>query len=163
MIASARRRHWGMTIGLMLLVPPIALVALSKRPPVPTLEALPPALEPARATSSGTWTAPLPFPDLAVQVRVSEDRWLALEATSPLVAPDPLVYWTAGQRSFRGGDGLPTDATFLGAWDGRDGVFRLPDSDGSKPEGTIWLYSLGHQRVLGARALPGVEPSRGAS
>ncbi len=171
MNALLRSRHWGMSLGLMLLVPPIALVALTSRPTVSTVEPLLPSLSPGGSTLPGigtvdTGSATLKFPSLPVQARLFEDRvsedrgdpWLILEAMSPLVVPDPLVYWTTGDQSAQDGEGLPANATLLGAWDGRSGAFRLPTAAGS-----VWLYSLGHQRVLGVLSVPGADLLRGDS
>ncbi|MEM8962707.1 MAG: hypothetical protein AAGD38_14575 [Acidobacteriota bacterium] len=155
MIAPLRRRHRWLLPLVALVTLPLTVAALIGREPADRW-----VPEPG-TTSIGTapWVqAELPVLSVddtsieGVTIELLEDgatRRLALRATTPLTAPVVLVYWST-DASTSTETGLPVDATLLGSFDGeQQRRYRL---DGPLP-GTVVLYSLGHQTVIGTADL----------
>ena len=84
----------------------------------------------------------------------SHQLTLELTPTTDPRAPDPLVYWSPEAPEPESGAGVPREAVFLGSLVGtRTRSFPLP-REAATQDGSLLLYSLGHQSVLGAASLP---------
>ncbi len=156
MIAPLRRRHRWLTGLLAVVVPVVFALALASRPAVPVSESLPEALAPATQASGGVVGSDLAFEALPMTARVTRDGAnfrIQVVPTEALAKPEVLAYWTPAGSAL---DRLPTDAWLLGAVGGlRPQAFTVPEAVQGR-EGQLVLYSLGHQEVLGAVALPAI-------
>lgn len=143
MIAPLRTRHRVVTTLLALVVPVLFLYGLGARRPIPANDTLPIAAQ----TSAPEGAESIAFGDVPVDARYwdgASGPHVQVAWRAAPVAPDVLVYWSAGSG---GGEELPAGATFVGAVEGR--ALRLPSAGG-----TVVLYSLAHRAVVGRAALP---------
>lgn len=153
MIASLRRRHRFMFLGLSAGLPVLLAAALLDRPAIPAAN-LPGELL-ARASGDQLAAGDAAFSNHRATIARFADS-LELQMGSALRAPDVLAYFSTA-----GGDveaGLPQDARLLGAVDpNRPNLYPLA----ADATGHLVLYSLGHQRVLDSAhldAVPGAAP-----
>ncbi|MEM8993891.1 MAG: hypothetical protein AAGF23_03755 [Acidobacteriota bacterium] len=148
MIASLRRRHRWMMVGLTAGLPVLLAASLVDRPGMPSGD-LPGELL-ASASGQALAGGEVAFTEHRGSVTRFEDA-LQLELASGLRAPDVLAYWssTAADPSA----GLPRDARLLGAVDpARANLYAVDAAD----SGHLVLYSLGHQTVVDSAALGAV-------
>jgi len=144
MIRSLRRRHATMIVGIALIVPILAVLALAARP-------VPPIMAAAAATpSTGNWTALGPRGGVHAFVESESGReWLHLVRDEEFVSPDVLVYWSPEPPATD--EPFPSGAVLLGALgDPGAHTFNLPARDVG---GVLLLYSLAHQSVVAATPL----------
>ncbi len=147
-IARLRRRHRVATLALAVLMPPALAIALASRSAAP-IQALPPALADAAPSGAPRWSRDDLWSALPVRTRGFAGDAGALVELAPLrdpMLPDLLVYWAAGG----GSDRLPDGARLLGRLAGTDvRRFAVPAAGGR-----LYLYSLGHARLVDSAALP---------
>lgn len=158
MIRSLRRRHRAMTTAIAIVLPLLFLAGIAARKAIPRME-IPPALTPVEETFSELIFQKNYFrPELDIAARVFADSLppsrLAVELHPQryLKIPDILVYWS--ETPPNAGDKMPESSYLIGTLAGTERRrFPLPsaalDSDGS-----LILYSLAQQRVIGMAALP---------
>lgn len=158
MIRSLRRRHRVMTTAIAIILPLLFMAGIAARKAIPRME-IPPALAPAEEKFSELIFRKSNFwPELDIAARVFADSIppsrLAVELHPQryLKIPDILVYWSETPAS--AGDKMPESAYLIGTLAGTEQRrFPLPpaalDSDG-----TLILYSLAQQKVIGIAALP---------
>ena len=174
MIAAHRRRH---RIAMLLLAPitlGLAAAAVLSRPPAPLVDSIPAILasapglaDAARIGGVGTGDSLWQREDLfaAWPVRLTAYRVaghaapvaayaIDLKLLRPLIKPDVLVYWSPHVEDGQGGK-LPEDIHLLGrvggtAWQ----RFAIPAHEIPVASGALYLYSLGHQELIGRAVLP---------
>jgi hypothetical protein len=144
-IARLRRRHRIATVALAALMPPALAVALAVRSATPAIGAIPPVLAAGEAGGTPRWSRD----DLgsAVPLRVRGfDASIELAPLRDPLLPDLLVYWAADGTA----DRLPDGARLLGRLAATEARrFAVP-----APGGRLYLYSLGHARLVDSAALP---------
>ncbi|MEM7350286.1 MAG: hypothetical protein AAF657_05740 [Acidobacteriota bacterium] len=156
MIAPLRRRHRWMTMLLAVVLPVLYIVALAGRQAEPIMAAVPSVLAVGTVAGGEATAEGLAIEGLPVTARVvlSGSSWtLELTPSEPLARPEVLVYWsdTAGPA-----ERLPDGAYLLGAFGGvRAQAYAVSEAVMGRP-GSLVLYSLGHQEVLGSVALPAI-------
>ncbi len=152
MNARLRRHHRVATIALAVVMPPALALALAVRSGAPTAGALPRAFGVEAASGAERWSRDDLWTALPVRTRgfdgASPDAAPLVELMplrDPLL-PDLLVYWAAGAAS----DPLPAGAKLLGRLAGIEARrFALPGAGGR-----LYLYSLGHARLVDSAAQP---------
>jgi len=159
MIRRLRRRHRRLILGLVLVLPAGFAWSVASRRPVAAAHELPTALaEPAPAGGRVLAVRDILLGPVILKTRLLADsasRRLTLEltpATDPR-EPDPLVYWSPEAPEPESGAGIPPEAVLLGSLVGtRTRSFSLP-AEAAARDGSLLLYSLGHQSVLGAATM----------
>ncbi len=160
MIRRLRQGHRVVFVFLALGIPVLLTRAFASRPREPlSVPPSPPAATIDASDLTGSWMTqlgPLRYrrePPTAGNSPAS----IALGPAGALRAPDLLVYWTrrdAQLSTIEDGDFL------LGRLDGEvPVVFSLPPG-ATDSSGTLVLYSLAHQSVVGALELPVEQGSR---
>lgn len=148
MIARLRRRHRIATIALAVLMPPALAIALASRSEVP-IGTLPRVLAVEATGGAARWSRDDLWSALPIRTRGFAGAGGPLVELSPLrdpLLPDLLVYWAAAGA----GDPLPDGARLLGRLAGTaPRRFALPAAGGR-----LYLYSLGHARLVDSAALP---------
>jgi hypothetical protein len=157
MIRRLRQVHRVAFVFLALVIPVLMTRALASRPadprpPLPAVGAV------GAAGGMATWSTALgPIRYRVVPPRsAAEPASVELAPVTPLRAPDLLLYW-----SHRAGPltAIEGEDRLLGRLDGGPPVaIRLP-AGASDSAGTLVLYSLGHQAIVGSLSLG---PARGA-
>jgi hypothetical protein len=143
-------------LGLAVLVPPAFATALAARVESPTVTPLPAALTAQPAIGGPLWARGDVWPGLAIDTRLfapapgESAPVVELSPARDLLEPTPLVYWAdAGDP-----DRLPPGAVLLGRLGGREPVrLSLPARALARP-GRLYLYSLGHGRIVASAPLP---------
>lgn len=157
MIRSHRRAHRVVSLVLLAVLPALVVFGLVTRKPPPTLAELPPQLRAQVVApqmtlrfASDSWWPDLPITSYLFADSGSYLLFLFLEQVIPY--PDVLVYWSESPPADLG----PPDANavLLGALSAVsvarfDLAPQLVESGG-----TLFLYSLGHQRQIGSVAFP---------
>lgn len=159
MIAPLRRRHRWVIPVLAVVVPVLYVVALAARPDHPAAPPLPAELDRPMPGQVESEEADLFEHPITTRIRTGRDAvadaawWVELSPREPLAKPEVLVYWSAAPS---GGGQLPADAYLLGALAGtRARAYALPVEALGRP-GRLWLYSLGHQEVVGSAELQAI-------
>lgn len=159
MIRRLRRTHRVVFVFLALVIPVLLTRAFASRP-LQTLS--PPPLPRAASINASdltaTWMTQLgPLRYREEPATSNTPATIALGPASALRAPDLLVYWTrrdAPLSTIENGDRL------LGRLDGvSPAVMALP-LEASTNAGTLVLYSLAHQSVVGTLGLAAGEEPR---
>lgn len=154
MIAPLRRRHRLTVASLAVALPVLYVVALAARPDEPVVDQLPPALAEAAAGEVDQDFGEL-VTDPAVAVRSRTDGaqwWVELDPGAPIALPEVLVYWTPSTVA----DRLPEDAFLIGSLAGARARAHGMPRDALGRDGTLVLYSLGHQEVVASAPLPAI-------
>ncbi len=145
-------------VALALLLPLI----LSTRPAPPKEERtirMAPAVRAEAGVSADSTVRVASCPPPAVEL-IRGDQHLELEFAleRSLESPDLLLYWS---RDPAAGDTPPASALLLGPWTELNGrVLSLPPGARQQPS-HLWLYSLGHARIVGRLTLPASSPTGG--
>lgn len=168
MIRPLRQRHRLLLTSLALLLPLAFAFALRARKAPAPAEAIPAVLQYAVSPASKIlWERDNLGPDLKISARVYGDALpptsllLELQPQSELNAPDILVYWSPQTSSTS--DALLRGAYLLGTLAGKQKrIWPLPEA-ALQVEGTLLLYSLGHQQTLAIATLPLVEILEGGA
>jgi hypothetical protein len=106
--------------------------------------------------AAGAWAEEV-WPGAGVRVKVGSapgatDLLVEISFDDPPRVPDLLAYWAPGVD--RDTEGVPPGATLLGAIRGAGPErFALPRRPGSE-RGWLFLYDLGHARVVASGPLP---------
>jgi hypothetical protein len=154
-IARLRRRHRIWTVALAVLLPPAFAGALASRSASPPSGAIPPPLIETPTNGTPLWTRDDLWSALPVRTRgfAAPDGIGMLVEVAPLrdpMLPDVLVYWAERGTPER----LPDGAHLLGRLAGAASRhFAVPAAATAEP-GWLYLYSLGHARLVGSAALP---------
>lgn len=152
MNARLRRRHRVATIALALLMPPALALALAARSGSPLSGGLPQALAARVASGAPRWSRDDLWTVTPIRTQgfagATSEAAPVIELT-PLrdpMLPDLLVYWSAARAS----DRLPEGAQLLGRLAGTEARrFAAPAAGGR-----LYLYSLGHARLVDSATLP---------
>jgi len=155
-----RHRHRWMVLGLALVLPAAFSWTLASRRLDPGTGQLPAVLaDPPAGHGQVLAVREFLLGSVIVNSRLMADsasRQMTLEITprTDPREPDPLLYWSPEAPEAESGSGVPPDAVLLGSLRGtRTRSFPLP-KDAATRDGSLLLYSLGHQSVLGAATLP---------
>ncbi len=150
-----------MSIALALAAPAVLLAGVLARTPEARMEALPEALRqtPKAPTSvlaveySGLWGATPILTRLFPAPHVGANVVVELEPQRDLRRPDLLVYWMPASQD---ADAFPAKARLLGRLAATTARrFSLPEAQGS-----LVLYSLGHQERVATATLPAAPEAR---
>ncbi len=151
MIRPLRQRHRRIVIVLGVFLPVAFIAGIAARKPVPTVEALPPALTAApEHFETVEWDAAGLFAKSPIQTRLLRDQkdtgGFAVEFTADknFVKPDLLVYWVAGHPMVA--DKLPESSALLGSFT-PSAALPLP-TDALPAGGALVLYSLADQEIV---------------
>jgi len=155
-----RQRHRWMVLSLALVLPAAFFWTVSSRRLDAGIHQLPAALaDPPPGRGEVLAVRDILLGSTIVNSRLlldSASRQLTLEITprTDPRQPDPLLYWSPEAPEPESGAGVPPDAVLLGSLVGtRTRSFPLP-REAATEDGSLLLYSLGHQSVLGAASLP---------
>lgn len=150
MISPYRLRHRRIFYVLVLVLPVLFTASILVRKPQPITETLPSALSPPLEhyahvvkTYDNLWA------NYSIQTRIlsasqPENGFaIELQPLDLIAEPSLLVYWSTEQEPR-----VEEGSHLLGAFTGTDSVLLpLPDS-AIYHTGSIFLYSLGHQRIV---------------
>lgn len=149
MIRPLRRRHLGMTWALAVLAPSLFIAGLVLRAPIPTVDVLPGGSVDG-SSSEFTWRGDL-WTGARLRTGIARDEAgmiLALEPLEEVGRPDSLLYY-ASEPFLEVGTELPDGVILLGPLSGSRTVLRKPVIEGEKSIGTLILYNLAEQEVIG--------------
>lgn len=158
MIASHRRAHLWIHLVLWPVAFALLAAAVANRRPVPLVGAWPSFLMDApTAPSEILWSREDLFDGWPARVTAHVDGSIDVKPLRPLDRPDLLLYWTTGAIA---GAALPGDAHLLGRiTETTVHRFRLPEHPPEHKQGSLVVYSLGHQEIVATAILP--SPSAG--
>lgn len=163
MIRARRLTHRHVFLCLVILLPSILVLGLVFRPDVPPFSR--PDL--SLLKQAGFSTA---VPDKLIPIRVGEHAFeisveenptntstLVIRSVDPLLKPDLLVYWVPETVQ---GNSLPENAVLLGELMGQ-AFRRMPfPTTITTDQGSLVIYSLGHQEVHTQFPLPSLVGTR---
>lgn len=139
-----------MFLVLSALLPSAFVLGLASRRGVPTSAPLSALGADSAPSYEARWMRDELWEKEQLRTRLLEDFThpkLALEvaASDPIVRPDVLLYWVAGNPEI--GDSLPNDATLLGAWiPAPPRAVELPKTVNGA--GRLILYSLADHEIV---------------
>ena len=157
MIRTRRLTHRYVFFCLAFLIPTLLLLGLAFRPDIPPFSQFDPAL-----LSKAGFTTNIPNQVTRIQagehtfeIAVEEDSAtmssLIIRSVEPLLKPDLLVYWAAEPSQ---NISLPENAILLGELMGQT-FRRMPfPKPTATDQGTLVIYSLGHQEVFTQFLIP---------
>ena len=150
MIRERRQVHRRIFSLLVVFVPALLIAGLLARREMPPAFQLDERLTNAAGLTISSATAPSRVTADSYEFEVSVDDSSAagpvvtIRASTPVLKPDVLVYWTASDE----GEGLPADAILAGALS-KDVSQKLTlPAEAAGGRGSILVYSLPHQEVL---------------
>lgn len=168
MIRPLRQRHRLLLASLALLLPLAFALAMLARKSPSRAEVLPPVLRHAVASFEIVlWQSEKLFPNLNFSARVYGDALpptqfqLELQPQAELHAPDVLVYWSP--RISGASEALLHEAYLLGTLAGKQKRSWILPQAALHNEGTLLIYSLGHQQTLATAVLPLPEILKGGA
>src|SRR5262245_39140425 len=152
MIRPLRQRHRAMVVALGAFLPAAFIFGIASRHSVPLLPALPSNLphQPAEAYEA-MWMREDLWEKSQLRTRLLTDSarsTLELEVTAqePVIKPDMLLYWIAGNPEIN--ESLPNDTVLLGAWM-QDPVKPLTVPAAARnSQGRLLLYSLADHQIV---------------
>src|SRR5262249_17471851 len=152
MIRPLRQRHRAMVVAWGAFLPAAFIFGVASRRSVPLLPSLPSPLsyQPA-PTNQLVWVRDDLWEKKPLRTRLLSDSTLsnlALEvtATAPVVQPDVLLYWAAGNSKVD--DSLPSDVVLLGAWMQDPANAVAVPQIAKAGQGRLILYSLADHEIV---------------
>lgn len=148
---NLRKRHRVWILVGWMAIPPVLVTGWKERMHTQFPSVTSPApREPQAAGKGETWEKPNAWPTLPLAIRFSNSPSGAPQLTfdwtksESFLSPDILVYWIPDTKSTE--DTLPPQSVFIGVL--KDGIPQLVPKTAWNHDGQLWLYSLGHQKVV---------------
>lgn len=154
MIRSLRKRHQRIFWLVFLVLPPVFIVGLFNREPIPTVQVFPEALQPLPKAFSQTWETIAEDGDFSALLKTqqSSNGWkLQVKPLKEAAFPDVLVY-LAIEKS----PDITPQSLLLGGMSGAQlRQFHIPQQM-VEHDAYILFYSLGIKKMVASLRLPAV-------